>query len=95
MHVFSALLGGYGLKGGNLLFYPRTLTLGAPEFLLAVFGNRNCYGERLVALLTHEFIYGHGKPLLADDTHQYYFFINNTFYCQYCQSILHCSKCKS
>jgi len=42
MHVFSALLGGYGLKGGNLLFHPRALTFGAPEFLLAVFGNRNC-----------------------------------------------------
>jgi hypothetical protein len=95
MRVFSALLGGYGLKGGNLLFHPRALTLGAPEFLLAVFGNRNCHGERLIALFTHELIYGHGKPLLTDETHQCYTLKDNTVFCQYCQRILGCSKCKS
>ena len=71
MHVLLALLGGYGLKGSNLLFYPRALTFGAPDFLLSEFGNRNCHGERLIALFTHELIYRHGKPLLTNDTHQY------------------------
>lgn len=69
MKVLLALFGGYGLKGGNLLFYPRALTFGAPEFLLVIFGNRQSEGKGLITLLTHEVIYGHAKPLLTNENH--------------------------
>ena len=69
MKVLLALFGGYGLKGGNLLFHPRGLTFGAPEFLLVIFGNRQSEGKGLITLLAHEVIYGHAKPLLTNETH--------------------------
>ena len=69
MHMLLALLGGYGLKGGNLLFHPRALAFRAPEFLLAVFGNRQSQGKGLITLLTHEVVYGHAKPLLTSEIH--------------------------
>ena len=69
IHVFLALFGGYGLKGRNLLLDPRALAFRAPEFLLAVFRNRNCHGKRLIALFTHEVVYGHAKPLLTNEIH--------------------------
>jgi hypothetical protein len=69
MNVFLTLFGGYGLKGGNLLFHPRALAFRAPEFLLVVFGNRQNQGKGLITLLTHEVVYGHAKPLLISEIH--------------------------
>ena len=59
---FSALPGRDRLKGGNLLFDPRALAFGAPDFGRLVFGNGHDQGEPFFAFLTPEIITGHGTP---------------------------------
>jgi hypothetical protein len=65
MNSLLALFGGYGLKGGYLLFYSSGLTFRASEFFLSVFRNRYGHGKRLIALLTDEIVYRHTSSPLS------------------------------
>lgn len=53
------LLGGYGLKGGNLLLHLIALATWALEFLLFIFRDFYIQGKGLIAFFTHELVYGH------------------------------------
>jgi hypothetical protein len=57
-----ALFRGFGLKEGNLLLDLLALALGAAEFFLVIFGNRQDQVERLLAFFAVKFISGHGNP---------------------------------
>jgi hypothetical protein len=67
MNSHLALLGGYGLKGGNLLSYSSGLTFRASEFLFSVFRDRYSHGKRLIALLADEIVYRHATSPFPGD----------------------------